>query len=162
MLVEAISFFNTVFIITDSLYPHYHSHSPWKEWTIRIHTIPTMRGLCTLAVVAQLEANIEALRAPDALLISTDGSVDQNTDCNREGTAFVPEDTSILHTEFYAIKMALKHAIVTIQSTIHIFSNSLSALQTLQGAQPADNLRLVTAVLFHIKQLEEQEKTLIL
>lgn len=121
-----------------------------------------MRGLCTLAVVAQLEANIEALRAPDALLISTDGSVDQNTDCNREGTAFVPEDTSILHTEFYAIKMALKHAIVTIQSTIHIFSNSLSALQTLQGAQPADNLRLVTAVLFHIKQLEEQEKTLIL
>lgn len=85
----------------------------------------------------QLGANIDALRAEDAplifpmvLLIRTD----------RADAAFVVEDMSIAHqlligastlqTELYAMKMALKHAIVTTHSTIHIFADSLSALQS--------------------------------
>nr|XP_027215285.1 uncharacterized protein LOC113808154 [Penaeus vannamei] len=56
--------------------------------------------------------------------------------------------------------MALKYALYQTHSTIHIFTDSLSALQVLRRTQATDNLRLISTVLFHIRQLKEQEKIL--
>lgn len=68
------------------------------------NTIPTMKVLCTPAMVAQLMANIYALRAADTPHFS--GSGDQNT--SRAGDAFVAKDTnrfsdgaSTLETELF-------------------------------------------------------------
>ncbi|XP_037784636.1 uncharacterized protein LOC119580598 [Penaeus monodon] len=72
----------------------------------------------------------------------------------------VSDGASTLQTELYAINLALRHAIYTTYPTIHIFTDSLSALQTLKKNQVTDNLKLVTTILYYIQQLEEQEKTL--
>jgi len=119
-------------------------------------------------MIAQLEANIDALRAEDTLIIFPDGSVDQAT--GRSGAAIVTNDMSVAHrvsdgastvqTELYAIKLALRHAIYTTHPTIHIFTDSLSALETLKKNEVTDNLKLVATILYHIQQLEKQEKTL--
>ncbi|XP_063615273.1 uncharacterized protein LOC134788316 [Penaeus indicus] len=173
-LAEAFLFLNTVPILSargiDNYHPHYHPNPPWKDKSISIHTstIPTTKALCTPTMIAQLKANIEALRAEDTLIIYTDGSVDQAT--GRSGAAIVTDDMSIAHrvsdgastlqTELYAIKLAFRHTVYTTHPTIHIFTDSLSAIQTLKKNQVTDNLKLVTTILFHIQQLEEQGKTL--
>ncbi|XP_063590245.1 uncharacterized protein LOC134767129 [Penaeus indicus] len=173
-LAEAFHFLNAVPILSargiDNYHPHYHPNPPWKDKSISIHTstIPTTKALCTPTMIAQLKANIEALRAEDTLIIYTDGSVDQAT--GRSGAAIVTDDMSIAHrvsdgastlqTELYAIKLAFRHAVYTTHSTIHIFTDSLSAIQTIKKNQATDNLKLVTTILFHIQQLEEQGKTL--
>lgn len=173
-LVKAFHSLNTLQILTargkDSVHPHYQPNPPWRDWeaNIRTDTIPTKKALCTLAMIAQLEANIASLRQPEALLLFTDGSVDQTN--GKAGAAFITNGTSVarrvsngastLQTELYAIKMALKYALYQTHSTIHIFTDSLSALQVLRRTQATDNLRLISTVLFHIRQLKEQEKIL--
>ncbi|XP_027224934.2 uncharacterized protein [Penaeus vannamei] len=173
-LVKAFHSLNTLQILTargiDSVHPHYQPNPPWRDWeaNIRTDTIPTKKALCTPAMIAQLEANIASLRQPEALLLFTDGSVDQTN--GKAGAAFITNGTSVarrvsngastLQTELYAIKMALKYALYQTHSTIHIFTDSLSALQVLRRTQATDNLRLISTVLFHIRQLKEQEKIL--
>ncbi|XP_063590563.1 uncharacterized protein LOC134767498 [Penaeus indicus] len=148
-LAEAFHFLNTVPILSargiDNYHPHYHPNPPWKDKSISIHTstIPTTKALCT-------------------------PTVDQAT--GRSGAAIVTDDMSIAHrmsdgastlqTELYAIKLAFRHAVYTTHPTIHIFTDSLLAIQTLKKNQVTDNLKLVTTILFHIQQLEEQGKTL--
>lgn len=69
-------------------------HGDW-EANIRTNAIPTKKALCTPAMIAQLEANIVALRQPETLLIFIDGSVDQTN--GKAGAVFITNETSVAH-----------------------------------------------------------------
>lgn len=56
--------------------------------------------------------------------------------------------------------MALKYTINTEHSIIHVFTDSLSALHTLQCDQPTNNIRLMITIFFLIQQLEKQHRSL--
>ena len=97
----------------------------------------------------------------------TDGSIDQ--DSSKSATAFVcgeesygfrtTDRSSTLQMEIVAISTALVHAKHHTDTDITLYTDSMSALQTLKNALPKDNIRLVTLILQQLTQLKNASKT---
>lgn len=93
-LSYAIHFFNTVSLLTtkgtDSPNPCYSPQPLWKDWLYSFipTPFPTTKALCTPAMIAQLEVNINTVRTENILLIFTNGSESKT----RAGAAFIPDD----------------------------------------------------------------------
>nr|XP_027208601.1 uncharacterized protein LOC113802257 [Penaeus vannamei] len=67
-------------------------------------------------------------------------------------------DSSILQAELFAIRSALTYALFCTKSTVCIFTDSLSAIHTLQNRAHLDNVYLATSTLFKLQQLTQQGK----
>jgi len=151
--------------------PHhaYSSPKPWEppEASFITNSLPRSKALASLADIRNLERRVISLeQQQDLAVIYTDGSVDQYA--NRAGSGFIHKEktfssrisdgSSTLQTELYAIQVALKHALILQENKIYILTDSLSALQVLQQESILDNVALITAVQFKIKQLRDQGK----
>ncbi|ROT84526.1 pol [Penaeus vannamei] len=152
--------------------PHhgYAEPNPWEPplATFLINSLPRPKKNCSPGDLQSLRETISSFENDrDTTVIYTDGSVDPES--GRAGGAFLcndyvqasrlSNDSSILQAELFAIRSALTYALFCTKSTVCIFTDSLSAIHTLQNCAHLDNVYLATSTLFKLQQLTQQGKT---
>ncbi|ROT82640.1 pol [Penaeus vannamei] len=152
--------------------PHhgYAEPNPWEPplAAFLINSLPRPKKNCSPNDLQDLRETISSIENDrDTTVIYTDGSVDPES--GRAGGAFLcndyvqasrlSNDSSILQAELFAIRSALTYALFCTKSTVCIFTDSLSAIHTLQNRAHLDNVYLATSTLFKLQQLTQQGKT---
>ncbi|ROT69722.1 pol [Penaeus vannamei] len=152
--------------------PHhgYAEPNPWEPplAAFLINSLPRPKKNCSPNDLQNLRETISSIENDrDTTVIYTDGSVDPES--GRAGGAFLcndyvqasrlSNDSSILQAELFAIRSALTYALFCTKSTVCIFTDSLSAIHTLQNRAHLDNVYLATSTLFKLQQLTQQGKT---
>lgn len=158
--------------MTDSLHPGYKEPHPWEPPPAKLkfilNSLRKSKAKCSRDDLQQLRESLDVLTDnEDVITKFTDDSVDPLS--GKAGAAFLcndlryaqrlSSDTTIFQAELFAIRAALKHALVCSETQAYILSGSLFTLHTLREADNLDNIRLDTSTLFRLQQLARQGKS---
>ena len=154
----------------DTRTSNYTDPPPWAPAVAQFYILPlpSSKAKCTQEFLfTRAQETIANTSTAGARVYYTDGSVDQDTGksaaafvCGEENFGFRTTDrSSTLQTELVAISTALVHAKHHTDTDITLYTDSMSALQTIRNASPRDNIRLVTLILHQLTQLKDAGKT---
>lgn len=148
---------------------NYRPSPPWEErgWKIVTNLPRLTKKTTTLPELQQLGRETVATLATEGTAVYfTDGSVSQED--GRAGAAFITQGAaygwrtsdhaSSTQTELAAIIQATRHVADREETSVVIFTDSLTALQALQHDQPKDNVRLITTAITLLNELQQQGK----
>lgn len=152
--------------------PRYTPPPPWAPPPATYSIMPgPHRSLSEAALRQKALQHIATLPTNDTSIYFTDGSVDDKS--KRAGAAFIADSLppikisitgccSSLQAEAVAIQHALAHALTTHQKHVIINTDSLSLIYALQQTPHKDNISLITDILAHMIQLQEQGRQIII
>ncbi|XP_050707122.1 uncharacterized protein LOC126992427 [Eriocheir sinensis] len=142
---------------------------PWAADVARFHMdpLPFSKQQCSReTLLAHARGTLARTSSDGASVYYTDGSVDRER--GRTAAAFVSgEEThgwrtgdhcSTLQAELVALLTALQHALRTDNKDINVYTDSMTALQTLRRDRVRDNIRLVTMTLDTLARLRRDER----
>ncbi|XP_050706664.1 uncharacterized protein LOC126992035 [Eriocheir sinensis] len=142
---------------------------PWAADVARFHMEPlpfSKQQGSRETLLAHARGTLARTSSDGASVYYTDGSVDRER--GRTAAAFVSgEEThgwrtgdhcSTLQAELVALLTALQHALRTDNKDINVYTDSMTALQTLRRDRVRDNIRLVTMTLDTLGRLRRDER----
>ncbi|KAG0714418.1 Gag-Pol polyprotein [Chionoecetes opilio] len=145
----------------DLAVPDHFPPPPWAPKTFQVISRLALTKTTTTCLLRQESlATIAPHCTPATRLYFTDGSAGEN---GKSGSAFVsgalqrslrlPDNSSAFQAELVALLSALHHACESPVPEIHLFTDSLSALHSLNATTFKDNVQLLSSTHHHLLTL---------